>query len=166
MAQRIMTELWDYIAQQFRDTIVHTDINTLDYRLSENEYSIAETAWRSLGSCFEWYSVLTGATSSDEVLKNNPEVSDIVQASSDGFLPGMFPESLPSNPDVLLSRTDDIVAQVGALLNEIPSAMRQQLFELSNGATHSGDEIVARIMYLISYSTGQMRLLRSHAKHT
>ena len=162
MPQRIMTELWDYIAQQFRDTLDRCPLEAFNYRLSPDEYSIGETAWRALGSCYQWSAVLSGATSAEDVIADDPSAMDFLQASS--YPPCGFPESMTTNQDVLLSRTDDLMAVIAAQFMELPATARSKDFETFKGASYTGDEIVARIIHIMSYSTGQMRLLINHAQ--
>ncbi len=163
MPQRIMTELWDYIAQRFRDTLDCAPPDELTFRLNDRQYSVSELAWRALGSCYQWSSVLNGADSIDDVVAADPGALDLLQTSQ--YPPGGFPESMSPQKDILLARTDDIVALIGAQLSELPPAARSQTHTTWRGDVYTGDEIVARLMYLLSYCNGQINLLLSFARN-
>ncbi len=164
MPQRLITELWDHIAQQFRDTISRAEPEELSRRLSETEYSVAEMAWRGLGTTYQWSAILGGATTLEEAVGLDPSAMDLLQAARNSYAPGRFPDSMPANLDALLERADEVMSLVGAQLAELGPAARMQHHRTWWDATYTGDEIIARILWYLSYSDGQMHLVISHSE--
>ena len=163
MPQRILSELWDFIAQQFRDAVSRTTPLDVAFRLSDREYSIAEIAWRTLGVCYRWQAVLCGLTTDEDIVDINPSALDLIQAASDQYPPGRFPDSMPSDPNAIMERADDVLATIGAFLMELGPHDRAKQYPTWWGASYTGDEIVARLMWTMGYADGQMRLLLNHA---
>jgi len=164
MPEKLMSELWDYIAQQFRDTISRAAPEQLSYRLSPNENSVAEVAWRGLGTSYQWSAILSGATTLEEAIHLDPSALDLLQAARNTYAPGKFPDSMAAESDALLLRADETMALVGAQLAELSPAQRTQRYSTWWDATYTGDEIVARMMWWLSYCDGQMHLLMAHCE--
>jgi len=166
MPQKLITELWDYVAQQFRDTISRATPEHLGYRISPKENSVAEIAWHGLGTSYQWSVVLSGATTLEEAITMDPSGLDLLQAARNMYSPGRFPDSMPSNSEVLLERSDEIMALIGAQLAEINPAARSQEYRTWWDARYTGDEVIARILWRLSYCDGQMHLLIAHSART
>lgn len=164
MPERLMSELWDYIAQQFRDTISRAEPEELTYRLSPSEYSVAEIAWRGLGSVYQWSAILSGASTLEGAVGLDPSGMDLIQAARNAYAPGRFPDSMPAELHPLLERADQIMAMLGAQVMELSPAARAQHYETWWDATYTGDEILARMLWSLSYSDGQMHLVISHSE--
>jgi hypothetical protein len=160
--QRIMSELWDFIAQQLRDAVTTASVEELSFRLSNREYSVAEIAWKTLGVCYRWQAVLSGATTDEDIVEMDPAALDLVQAASDRYPPGRFPDSMSSDPVEIMERADDVFATIAAYLSELGPHERAALYPTWWGTSYTGDEIVARIMWTAGYADGQMRLLLEH----
>jgi hypothetical protein len=165
MPQRIMTSLWDFIAQKYRNTVRAGSSSDMDYRLSDEDYSVAETAWRTLGACERWSAVLAGAETSEEALEQSPKSVELIQAASDLYPPGQFPEDLPSSADRILERADDVLATISAQLAELGPTQRNRQYSTWWGESYSGDEIVARIIWTMGYADGQIRQLFAANRH-
>jgi hypothetical protein len=159
MPQRIMAVLWDFVAQQFRDSIGSASDLDLEYRLASDEYSAGETAWRALGACERWSAVLAGATTSEEALEMSPRSVDLIQAASDRYPPGRFPDTMPNDAEKIIERADDVFATLFAQLSELRPTERSTEYRTWWGATYTGDEIVARVLWTLGYVDGQIRLL-------
>ena len=159
MPQRVMASLWDFVAQRFRDTVGGAGKSDLTYRLSPEEYSAAETAWRALGACERWSAVFSGATTSEEALEMSPKSVDLIQAASDRYPPGHFPDSMPDDAEKIIERADDILATVSAQLAELRPTERSSEYDTWWGESYTGDEIVARLLWTLGYADGQIHLL-------
>ena len=164
MPQRLITEMWDYIAQQFRDTISRADPEALSCRLSPSGYSVAEIAWRALGTTYQWSAILSGARTLDEAIGLDPTAMDLLQAARNTYAPEKFPDSMPPDMGALLERADEIMALVGAQLAELSPAARAEHYQTSWDATYTGDEVIARILWWLSFSDGQMHLVMAHSE--
>lgn len=161
MAERTVPSLWDFIAQRFRNTVKGLNGTELAYRLSPEDYSVSETAWRALGACERWSAVLGGAATSEEALEMSPRSVDLIQAASDRYPPGQFPESMPDDANRILERTDDVLATVAAHLVELGPSERIGQYRTWWGDSYNGNEIVARILWTMGYADGQIHLMLS-----
>lgn len=159
MPHKVMTEMWDFIAQQFRDTISRATPEELACRVSPKTYSLAETAWRTLGEAYLWSVVLSGSASMEEAITADPAALDLLQAAQSHYAPGRFPDSMPCDQDTLLERADEIIALINAQLLEMSPAMRARHYQTWWAASYSGDEIISRLMWRVAYFDGQMHLL-------
>lgn len=159
MPQRILATMWDFIAQQYRNSIENINSAQLEFRLSPEGYSVSETAWRALGACERWSAVLSGATTSEDAMERSAASVDLIQAASGQFRPGHFPESMPESADAIIERADDILATVAAQFSELGTSERSTLHATWWGASYTGDEIAARILWTLGYAEGQMHLL-------
>lgn len=164
MPQQILSELWDYIAQQFRDTISRAAPEHITCRLSPKEYSAAEVAWRGLGVSYQWSVILSGAGSLEDAVSMDPSCLDLLKAARNEYTPGRFPDSMVPETDSLLERADEVIALIGAQLMELSPAARAKEYTTWWDAVYTGDEIVARLLWWLSYSDGQMHLLIRHAE--
>jgi uncharacterized damage-inducible protein DinB len=163
MAQKMMSEMWDYIAQQFRDTISRATPEQLTNRIAPNTNSMAEIAWVGLGSAYLWSAVLSGATTMEDAITMDPAALDFLQAARSHYAPGHFPDSMPSDHETLLERADEVIALLSAQLMEFSQVMRAMNYDTWWDAVYTGDEIVARLMWHMAYTDGQMHCLIRHA---
>jgi len=164
MPQKIMSEIWDYIAQEFRDTISRAAPEQLGWRITPKTYSFAETAWRALGAAYLWSVVLSGAKTLEEAITMDPAALDLLQAALNKYAPGHFPDSMPCDQDTLLERTDEVIALLSAQLMEMSPAMRTKEFRTWWGAAYTGDETVARLMYRVAHFNGHLHSILLHGK--
>jgi len=164
MLEEAISELWDFIAQQFRDTIAGARPEELEYHPFRDEYSISELAWQAIGTCYRWSVVLAGATTVDEAVEMNPRAIDLLQAASGGYTPGRFPTTMPAESDEILDRADDVLAAVGAHLMEFGAAERELTYRTWWHGSLTGDEIAARLLWTLGHADGQIRLLIGYCR--
>lgn len=165
MPDDVIAELWDFVAQQFRDTIANARPEELDFRLRRAEYSVAELGWRAIGTAYRWSVVLGGATTIEEAVELDPRNMDLLQAAAGGYAPGRFPTSMPAEIDTLLDRADDILAAINAQLMEVGSAEQTAQYRTWWHGRLSATDVAARLFWTVGHADGQLRLLIAYARH-